>query len=811
MSDPQFANYFSPEERKAIADEIQQKFSQEIKGDGRLSNKNSVRTTRLMTHELVSKAVERIFAKQNIRTKGRDKIWTQKLLAPFDSCISKAKNLWEAQSCADSFKKELPNNIGLAVVHETAKEDMNDKYATRLSDQYKICVRSQGDSADSEACARKSLLNGVASFTKERITETQAEHLKDPNVDIPSEVMPKFNQCVGQIRPCHDSTLVRRLSFKGMDISCVNNDDIRRRVNECVESVKKSTAVSITKAKVLENKDVLKHVPDPKDRLDYAENAAARMNECLEMVSVKFDDAQDDCTKVIELNTGREIALDAGESKLRENVETHLKDSPVDKEAMIAALMKEFRQCLGKTTTTDQIGECAEGHNGLERKAAEKIGVQAGRDAISAEVDLKNPPKELAKQIEGSESLYKWCLKSTKPVDECTRNHAVRIANVVGNAKLKSTLGKLLGAEGLNKKTADIHKLEAGFQKCLEGVNPKTNVREQISACTADLQAKATRFASKQVSQAKSSVPLNAEQKKIKEDVVGQLVKGGSGAMTSGKLNATDAIPKSGALTSRENTEILDTYVALNGRNAATNLAPVAEAMQDPSLTPEQRRDAVIEKLDETGTTDGFIKALVYKELKDSLQNAKGSDRPDPATIRKLLDMNNFNKIFTKDNLAMIRRQVSEKVLAPLLLDGKGADSKEIREARARLQKEIAGVMIRSPHFGPILAGGLVSNQLKQKGGLTRLFAELFYGPRALDWKRVSNTPEGKKAEQYILENLVAPKIANERLSRAELARRQKIAEDMVSAAVQGRGYTAQSKRPSFDSVRFWEEQRFLQ
>jgi hypothetical protein len=93
-------------------------------------------------------------------------------------------------------------------------------------------------------------------------------------------------------------------------------------------------------------------------------------------------------------------------------------------------------------------------------------------------------------------------------------------------------------------------------------------------------------------------------------------------------------------------------------------------------------------------------------------------------------------------------------------------------------------MLVDSPKFGDTIVKTGIQMQINEMGGFSRFMAKVFYGSDNLNWEKVRTTEAGKKAEQYIKENVILPKFEGKSMTPKELEKINEEAERLVKEAV---------------------------
>lgn len=157
-----------------------------------------------------------------------------------------------------------------------------------------------------------------------------------------------------------------------------------------------------------------------------------------------------------------------------------------------------------------------------------------------------------------------------------------------------------------------------------------------------------------------------------------------------------------------------------------------------------------------------------------------------PAKLQAaLLDKKNFDAIFDANTIAGLRQTVNQSIFVPMVVQGKPMDSPEIVASENALKQQIAGILLRSPHFGDTLLQGTVQGQIDSMNFAVKFFAGLIYGKNSLNWSKVRLTPKGQAAEDYIRQNIMTPEFNGVAIPKDQMSKIEKQAQKLVTDAVE--------------------------
>jgi len=182
---------------------------------------------------LMGKVADRILEVEGVKDPARRQMWVNKVLAPFNSCISAAKNAqYDANHCMDAFTTGLVPNLGSGIVYELSRNNLSSTLP--LEEQiafnqnqvktYQECLKpfmAKPTSSDVNDCSLIAMKKGVESITDKKLSETIRGAVSAPPVadKIKANVWPGFSECVNRV----GSDKNNKTSLPQQFTSCIDN------------------------------------------------------------------------------------------------------------------------------------------------------------------------------------------------------------------------------------------------------------------------------------------------------------------------------------------------------------------------------------------------------------------------------------------------------------------------------------------------------------------------------------------------------------------------------------------------------------
>lgn len=821
FTDEQLAEYFPTEEERAQAIARVNEVSAPYNG-------SAVQKVKSGTDELVRVIVGRVFDKENIRSQEQKTYWQQQLAKDFDQCIGNVATVWGAGTCAGDLKAQLPEKLGRAVVYATAYEDMASKdsagqpstrFADLASGRYDVCYKEKKSEKNViNKCARQSLFATIRDYAQDSTNAVKTENGLDLNDHFESAARGRLDQCLSAI----DSNVCDFAVTDGMAAStCIPMTEVRAHAKSCGLEYKKSVAADVAKKVMAKDQETMKKLKANMSTEEVAkiqDNLGQRVSDCISDASMSAEQAKP-CIAQAQLDTRKEAGVKIADNTIDRTFDKAAKDvkgaAGEETKARIEAskedYKKAFQDCIAKSNSEEAFKYCTEGDfkKMTERNAAKDLGVAVGEGKIKELLHAKENVPEYDK----IKSSYEACLK-TKSIStqHCLDNYKASLTKLIASVRVKYELGQVVGKDGLAKKSKDVNAMLTKFNQCVDSAKVRyswagseTMSSIKSSMCSSELNKAGTEFTKTALAEKLTNKQDSKQTKELKKDIAGNMVDTAVAAQPGKKdvdiYAASKNLPQQGEFDSAT-TNALKSYVDYNPQQAAAQTAEMKETVAEAvaSGNKDNLKQTMAEKMDSSGASDQLIKSLIRQEVKEGLMKLKGEDRIDPKTMSKLLDPKNFDRIFTKDVLDNL--QAKDKLLKPLLVEGKNPNDPEVKKAKAELKKKIAETLVKSDDFGSMVASATIQKKINQQDEMTKFFARAFYGDNALDWKRVRNTPRGQQAEEYIKNQIVLPMMTNS-LPESERRARVAKAKSLIESAITGKAPASVDSGSSSGSGRY--------
>ncbi len=205
-------------------------------------------------NNIISKIIDRIMEKEGVLDPKRRQYWRNKIVAPFNSCITTSVNSqFTAKNCMNALSAGLIPNIGIGIVYELSQASLSSALPTNEQTNfnlaqvsiYKDCITNFLPKIEPEnvsTCALKAMKDGVVKITEPKLNQTlqNSSSSIDRSNNIKSQVWSPFKTCVQEVGS-----------------QSASSRTLANQFNDCVDQLVQSTGVEIVKDKVEKNKSLI--------------------------------------------------------------------------------------------------------------------------------------------------------------------------------------------------------------------------------------------------------------------------------------------------------------------------------------------------------------------------------------------------------------------------------------------------------------------------------------------------------------------------------------------------------------------------
>lgn len=538
-------------------------------------------------------------------------------------------------------------------------------------------------------------------------------------------------------------------------------------------------------------RQVQQHMPDAKNLPKFTDDFLGEFRACLaEKRPAKFPVA-DYVTNIdaCRLRLTKKYTLEMGRRQLAaafdENLPDEVEGTPEKKRAFVESLTTRFEKCLDKVKPEDYGGReaCAAD---LKHEATRTLVIAATR---AQGKKLLNTGELPPAAISALETQYEVCLKKSRDADVCAKNHVQESAKAVAHLKLHHTMADMLG-DDYRRFLPTLEKLEADYRACVD-VLPIVKISEAyvkaMEACAKDLEDRGVDFSQRYLRDKMVNRRMGEQEKAL-------LL---SAAEVVPCLNVL-AVPKPFDENFLERfdpegtfdilAKLAGDYINYDAEKAGDDYEAVLRQLVDDlrAAGPKEARRKLLDALIKRGMVDQLLKSMIRAEIKRALAELPASDRLPDQVVQALLNKDLLDKVMSPELMAKFRPFMAERLLGPVLLEGKSMKAAPQAAAIGTLKSQIADALLASKDFGDLLVASAVQKQIDNKAewAVTKWLATKFMGYRSLYWKDVRETEKGRKAEEFVRSQVVRPQFTGESVSAEEKARRLAEANRLVEEAL---------------------------
>lgn len=447
-------------------------------------------------------------------------------------------------------------------------------------------------------------------------------------------------------------------------------------------------------------------------------------------------------------------------------------------------LFQQFGSCLGAKSDNKTINRCADT---LKRNATYAIALESAAAQAKKILNDGPPPREM----EALNKKLDACLKSNRDPDACAREHALSLAKLLGSLKLRFALSDALGKDDYFSSASRVKELEGTFFRCVESLPGEEADAAFVAAlkdCGDQLENAGIDFVQERLAGWLSKERTPAAAAPLSDVLVTALPC--LDAVIPGKAvneQALNNIDPEGILESVA--KFAGSYINYDAQRAGQDFDKVLRQLiaDLEAAGPVGARQKLLDLLVKEGMVDQFLKSMVRAEIVKKLGALAPEDRLSPRLEALLTSNETLDAAMTPELMARFRPFMADKLLKPLLIEGKSLNAPEQRAARKALENQVAESLLDTAQFGEALVRGSIEQNVRNQssGFMTPVtWALTKLGTHNFDWDAVRATPAGAAAEAYVKDQVIRPMVLGEELTPDQLASRRAEAKRLVMEAV---------------------------
>lgn len=463
-----------------------------------VSDVNLINFYGYLGNNLIGRLADKILAKEGVTDPARRKLWIQKLVTPFNSCVAKSTNSqYDASHCIDALTSSLVPSTGVGLVYELSRASLSTNlpekertpFNIEQANLYKSCITTtKATSDDVKNCALSSMRTGVLKITNVSLTKTIQEKAssKAKSNEIKKAVWPAFDSCAGKVGTDANSKVSYTDQFMGCIDSLVQNTGSQLVLDKITNTPAIAGAFTTAEVKKLatEKSSQFKSCAEAQKKKGARKDGMLDISPCenaiTNEVTYKVVSQTFKKTAATSLKTDPEVASTAGAEGVK--ILDQCWDNKQTADAREACLRKSivnFSQKVATLKLDQAIPSDMPGKSELNKSSV---------NSLAQCID-----KELPKNISESNEL-------NAKLDGCTGKLTRNVAMKVADFQIRSTAGDGLSKEATDALVQDLVQNE--FAKCI-GDAPTD---EQLEECSNDLTTKAA----KQIAEASFTKEVNA-------------------------------------------------------------------------------------------------------------------------------------------------------------------------------------------------------------------------------------------------------------------------------------------------------------
>ncbi len=572
-------------------------------------------------NNLIGGFADKILKTEGVTDPARRLLWVNKMLAPFDHCISIAQNSqYDASRCLDALTSSLVPSAGVGIVYELSRSNLDaslsaaerPSFKKEQTDLYKECMRkASGEASDVKKCAIVAMRAGVLKVSSKALAKTVTESTSSPAVaqKIKTAVLPGLNTCVQNV---------------GADTA--SSTPLNKQFMNCIDGLVKSTGALVVQ-------DKLANTPAVKTNFSKVEITKLIADKVQSFSDCVAEQKQNDIRKDGMLDTSKcenSITNDVTYKVVVKTLAQTAKESFPKDEKNISDVSNEGKRLLDLCWNNDQ--------NGKEREACLRktiLSFSQSLGAIKLDKAIPDDLKDKSDLVKTSIKDLTSCLEKELPANISEATNLSASTSLCSN-KLTKSVALEVARETIrlkaleNKLTPEATEemvrsyVDQKFMTCL-GTSPSD---AKLDSCSGDLKKNASLvLAASQIRVNAAGKVTPAATDALIDNLVNKKFKDCLGANPSDKVldscigDLTKAATKSIVL-SYEKSQIKD---QLNADFTPDSIKPVEDAFTacvDKSYGPKEVSKALDECTKQFAL--GFAKTLGELKITTLMKSVLG-------------------------------------------------------------------------------------------------------------------------------------------------------------------------------------------
>jgi hypothetical protein len=255
---PEMLRYF-PEarERQQISVSLGQRIHRKH-FQGPLTNEATLAAMGEGGKELVGTIIRRALEVEGVRVEANRNQWANRILAPFNTCLGRARSITEGQRCLLALERSAVPNVGLAVAFELNFQEFGAATAEVRAREFRQCLRPNAPGAQDrlKSCVVTGVRKSVVEKAREALLAVVSQSAPQRSDAILQSQIPKLERCLA-------------------------NANERAQFSECADQMAIDSGTDLSQAVVLSHPDLQRILPSENDRRAVATEAATIFRNCM--------------------------------------------------------------------------------------------------------------------------------------------------------------------------------------------------------------------------------------------------------------------------------------------------------------------------------------------------------------------------------------------------------------------------------------------------------------------------------------------------------------------------------------------------
>jgi len=587
---------------------------------GSINDRKVILLNQFIGTALIVPVINKILEGEGVTDLQKRRVWSNKILAPFNQCIQTASNgLYAADHCMTALTSSIVPNLGTALVYELANDNLTKTLPEKnraafnytTVEKYKTCARVLPPNASNvKMCALRTMKDAVLEVSNPKLMETlNASATSKANAQkIKNVVWGSYQKCVDEV---------------GTKESTVAYSD---QVINCVDQLVVSAGSEVIKDKI-ENTDAIKSSFTKADLQKISKEKTIEFKTCINQQKNKnqrIDGMLD--TLPCETKITNDLTYQVILKTMKDNAQTMLKGQNKEIQLTVDAGKKSLDSCWSADQNSEKREACVRKSLIVFTRSLALVKLDAAvpkqlnkSDSIKQTALLQLTQcleKELPKNVTEDSSTTS---KITNCADRLTKNMALTVAE----AQIRDTAAASFTEEELDEIIQK--EVKEKFQKCL-GATPSD---QTLDLCTDKLKINVAELVVRKNAESVLTDRPDQDIPQIREGIIKSVMDNFIKCLSSSKNKdaCSDELQKEATRSVVVNFGNIEAKTQLNAVKIPSKIKPIEDEFIKctKAEVPSDKLSAHLDKCNQKYAIE-FARTLGEMKLNDLLKNALGAE-----------------------------------------------------------------------------------------------------------------------------------------------------------------------------------------